>query len=250
MPLLKRLMELNFNLSDRLEPGHVAETHAYRQFVYHGTIALLEGGSKRVVDVGAGKTFHLEHVLNQRDDIYLIGLDIDAAEMADNVSVNEKIECDACTDYPVEDSSIDVMLARATIEHLPDVSGFLDISYRKLKSGGKLVVTFPGRWAFFAILNQILPARITRQLLHWLIPHSDGILGFRAYYDQATYAKFSHAAQAAGFTELVGYPSYFGMGYFRFFTPLFLLVYVLDSLRVLIGHRSLASYNTFVLVKP
>jgi SAM-dependent methyltransferase len=250
MSLLRRLVELNFALSDRLEPSHVEETHAYRQFDYHGTIALLEGGPKRVIDVGAGKTFHFGNVLSQREDIYVIGLDIDATEMAGNVSLKEKIGCDVCTELPVEDASIDVILARATIEHLHDVSGFLTLAHRKLRPGGKLIVTFPGRWAFFAILNRIIPTRITRQLLHQLVPHSDGFLGFRAYYDQSTYRTFSRAAHAAGFTELVGYPSFYGTGYFRFFTPLFLMVYILDSFRVLIGHRSLASYNTFVVVKP
>jgi SAM-dependent methyltransferase len=249
MSLLRRLVELNLTLSDRLQPSHVEETHALRQFVYHGTIALLEGGAKRVVDVGAGKTFHFGDVLSQREDIYVIGLDVDAAEMADNVALSEKIECDVCTELPVDDASIDVMLARATIEHLHDVRGFLNIAYRKLRPGGKLIVTFPGRWAFFAILNQILPVRVSHLLLSWFVPHSEGILGFPAYYDQATYARFSRASDAAGFTELVGYPSYYGTGYFRFCTPLFLIVYVLDSLRVLIGHRSLASYNTFVVVK-
>jgi SAM-dependent methyltransferase len=248
MPLLKSLLELNFKLSDRLQPGHVEETHAYNQFVYHGTIALLEGGSKRVLDVGAGKTFQFAQLLNQRD-LYVIGLDIDAEEMANNEALAERIECDACTDFPVEDASIDVILARATIEHLHDVRGFLNIAHRKLRPGGKLIVTFPGRWAFFAILNRILPTRLTRQILHWLVPGSEGFLGFRAYYDHATYTRFSRAAHAAGFAQLVGYPSYFGTGYFRFFTPLFLIVYVLDSFRVLIGHRSLASYNTFVVVK-
>jgi SAM-dependent methyltransferase len=243
-------MELNFTLSDRLQPSHIEETHAYRQFVYHGTIALLEGGPKRVVDIGAGKAFQFGHILNQREDIYVIGLDIDAAEMAGNVALKEKIECDVCTELPVDDASIDVMLARATIEHLHDVSGFLNLAYRKLRPGGKLIVTFPGRWAFFAILNQILPTQITHQLLHWFVPHSEGDLGFRAYYDHATYTRFSRAAHAAGFTELVGYPSYYGTGYFRFFTPLFLVVYILDSFRVLIGHRSLASYYTFVVMKP
>jgi SAM-dependent methyltransferase len=250
MTPLKRLIELNFTLSDRLEPRHVGETHAFRQFEYHGTIALLEGGPKRVVDIGAGKTFHFGHVLKEREDIYVIGLDIDGAEMAGNVALAERIECDACTELPVEDASIDVMLARAAIEHLHDVRGFLNLAHRKLKPGGKLIVTFPGRWAFFAILNQILPSRVGQQLLRSLVPNSEGHLGFPAYYDRATYTRFSRAVQAAGFIELVGYPSYYGTGYFRFFAPLFLAVYILDSLRVLIGHRSLASYNTFVVVKP
>jgi SAM-dependent methyltransferase len=170
--------------------------------------------------------------------------------MEENVSLSERFVCDACEDMPVADASLDLILARATIEHLHDVDAFLQLAQRKLRPGGKLIVTFAGKWATFAMLNRLLPEKAKVAVLHTLVPRSKGSLGFPAHYDHSSFREFSSAGRTAGYTEEVGYVSYYGLSYFRFFVPLFLVAYVIDTLRLFLGIRNLSSYNTFVFVRP
>ncbi len=52
--------------------------------------------------------------------------------------------------WPVEDASVDVVLATETLEHVPDPSGFLAQARRVLRPGGRLILTVPfaARWHY------------------------------------------------------------------------------------------------------
>jgi|GEM_PF-3221521 len=248
--IFQAFLAANISMSDSLTPSHVRDAHTYVCFDQLCRIELLRPKNRRVLDIGAGKRFHFADLLEERADLCILGQDISMAEMEGNASLFERFACDACETIPVADSSLDLILARATIEHLHDVDAFLRLAQRKLRPGGKLIVTFAGKWATFAILNRLLPERAKVAVLHTLVPGSKGLLGFPAHYDHSSFRAFSSAGRAAGYIEEIGYVSYYGLSYFRFFVPFFLLAYVIDTLRLFVGIRNLSSYNTFVFVCP
>ncbi|HEX5924238.1 MAG TPA: class I SAM-dependent methyltransferase [Baekduia sp.] len=52
--------------------------------------------------------------------------------------------------WPVEDASVDVVLATETLEHVPDPAAFLAEARRVLRPGGRLILTVPfaARWHY------------------------------------------------------------------------------------------------------
>lgn len=52
--------------------------------------------------------------------------------------------------WPVEDASVDVVLATETLEHVPEPSSFLAEAHRVLREGGRIVLTVPfaARWHY------------------------------------------------------------------------------------------------------
>jgi SAM-dependent methyltransferase len=245
--VLQRFVNSNVAISWRLLPSVAHRQHAYEKYAEQGT-ALLKSGPKRVLDVGAGRQWHFPPAL-KHGEIALIGFDIDMEEMRQNTVLDERIAGDACKGLGVPDGSVDLIMAQAVIEHLYDTASFLKNANRALRDDGRLIVTFASRYAPFAILNRALPRRVTERLLAHLVPGSSGVLGFKAYYDRASYAEFKESLLDAGFEIEHEHASYFSCAYFAFFVPLFLIALGLDYLRYLCGIPNLASYFMFVARK-
>lgn len=248
--VVRDFVRLNTMWSRRIIPERTWQTHGYVQFEYLASIELLKPSTRRVVDIGAGKRFHLSEIKQMNKGIHLIGLDIDADEMAENDSLDEKLIVDASAALPVDPDSIDLILSRATIEHLPNIPAFLNSAYSTLRPGGRLIATFANKWATFAILNRVLPTRIKKTLLENLLPDSARDLGFATHYDDTSNRRFEGLAKASGFSIKVNYASYHSSGYFAFFTPLCILDYVANCTKETMGAKNLSAYNTFVLEKP
>lgn len=245
--VLRRFVHANVALSDRIVPPVVKETHAYTKYDEAGT-ALLQLEPRTVLDVGAGKKWHFTPSLKGQS-MNLIGFDIENAEMAENALLDQKICGDACTSLGVPDQSVDLIMGRAVVEHLHDTASFLKSANRALREDGRLIVTFPSRYAPFAILNRILPQRVSRWLLTNLVPGSSGILGFKAFYDRASFREFKQSLADAGFEIEQEYASYFSTSYSRFFLPVFVVGLGYDYLRYALGNPRLASYFMFIAKK-
>jgi SAM-dependent methyltransferase len=235
--VLRQFAHANASLSGRLSPSMVKTTHAYTKYDEVGT-ALLQLEPKTVLDVGAGKQWHFSPSLKGRS-MSLIGFDIDHAEMAENALLDQKICGDACEGLGVPDRSVDLIMGRAVIEHLHDTASFLESANRALAS----------RYAPFAILNRILPQRVSSWLLFHLVPGSSGVLGFKAFYDRAGFREFKQCLTDAGFEVEEEYASYFSASYYGFFLPMFVVGLGFDYLRYVLGKPRLASYFMFVARK-
>jgi SAM-dependent methyltransferase len=246
--VLQDFVHANVALSHRIEPSIVKKTHAYTRYCEAGT-ALLQREPKSVLDVGAGKQWHFTPSL-KGPGMNLIGFDIDHAEMSENALLDEEICGDACKSLGVPDQSVDLIMARAVIEHLHDTASFLKSANRALREDGRLIVTFASRNAPFAVLNRILPRRVSRWLLFHLLPGSPGILGYEAFYDRANFREFKQSLTEAGFEIEDEFASYFSSSYYRFFVPLFAVGLGLDYLRYVLGNPRLASYFMFIARKP
>jgi SAM-dependent methyltransferase len=245
--ILRQFVRANVALSERITPTIVHETHAYRKYREAGA-ALLRQRPRCVLDVGAGRQWPFAPEL-KGDGMVLIGFDIDIAEMAENTLLDQKICGDACRSLGVPDQSVDLIMGRAVIEHLHDTAAFMACANRALRDDGRLIVTFASKQAPFAILNRILPQRVSQWLLLHLVPGSSGVLGFKAFYDRASFREFTQGLTDAGFEIERAYASYFSVGYFRFFVPLYVAAFCCDWLRYALGNPRLAAYFMFIARK-
>ena len=245
--VLRRFVHANASISGRIVPSMVRKTHAYTRYDEEGT-NLLQREPHTVLDVGAGRKWHFTPAL-KRPDMTLIGFDIDGDEMEENALLDQRICGDACIDLGVPEQSVDLIMGRAVIEHLHDNAAFLKSARRALRDDGRLIVTFANRYAPFAILNRLLPRRISHWLLTHLVPGSAGVLGFEAYYDRASFSEFKQSLTDAGFEIEEEYASYFSTSYYSFFLPLFVVGLSLDYLRYALANPRLASYFLFVARK-
>ncbi|MGX9789850.1 class I SAM-dependent methyltransferase [Mycobacterium sp. MMS18-G62] len=244
---LRRFVHANVALSNRIEPSIVKKTAAYARYREAGT-ALLQREPECVLDVGAGKHWPFSPSLKGQK-MQLIGFDVDIAEMAENSLLDHKLSGDACETLGVADESVDLIMGRAVVEHLHDTASFLTNANRALREDGHLIVTFANKNAPFAVFNRILPQPVSQWLLTHLVPGAVGVLGFKTFYNRASFDEFKQSLIDAGFDIEEEYASYFSSGYYRFFFPVFLAALALDYLFYALGDPRLASYFMFIARK-
>jgi SAM-dependent methyltransferase len=247
--LVDTVIGLNRRFCRRLTPTHVHETNVFGMYRKLAIILLSHPEITRVLDCGAGKAWHFPEHYKRWYGIELIGVDIDADEMAHNAALDEKIACDVTESIPIASDSIDLVMVSSGIEHFRNNERFLTNVYALLRPGGYLLAQFPGRYAPFAIANRIFPSWLTEQLLKYGMQDA-GELGFTAYYDRTHYTAFATMAKEAGFIISYHVPGYYSSSYAECFFPLWLCSYIYDIMRFGCGVRNLASYNLFVLQKP
>nr|WP_200240038.1 methyltransferase domain-containing protein [Thiohalocapsa halophila] len=208
-----------------------------------------EGQSLTVVDVGAGRTCHFDPGPKGKHVSRIVGIDISREEMAHNPLLDDRVVADVCEAIPLDDDSVDLIVGRSVIEHLPDNRAFLQNAFRVLRPGGRLIVCFSNRYAPFALINQLLPSRVAAGLLHSLVSNSAGYLGFPAHYDRCYPRAYEQALTAVGFDVEEHYHSYFGSYPFRFFVPIWMLSISVDFARYHLAPRNACSHNFYLLKK-
>ena len=243
-----RFFEANRRISEALTPMHVHECNVFGAYRKIATMLLSHPNVRYVLDVGAGKSWRLPRHYKEWYQLYLIGLDIDAKEMADNNLLDARIACNVVKAIPLRPGSIDLITVHSGIEHFSDNERFLENAYKALRPGGYLLAQFPSRYALFAIANRLLPRNITKGLLKHLMDSDE--LGFPAIYDRTNYSSFKKIVVSCGFQQHYYFPGYYASTYFAFFVPLYLVSYALDMVRFALGIKDLASYNLWVLQKP
>lgn len=250
--MLRRFIQINRTISQAISPQTLADHHPSNDYARMATLLLSHPKVSRVIDVGAGKVWHFPNYYKEWYDIHLIGMDIDATETVGNSALDEKIVGDVVEGIPVEPNSVDLVMVRSGIEHFSDNERFLHNAFIALRPGGFLVAVFPNRYALFAVINRLLPQRIAKMVLRTTLgtDGSDEGLGFKAYYDRTNYGSFRKMYARVGFNAIYHLPAFYGSYYFQFFVPLFLLSYVYDSIRMVIGNSSLADYHLWILQKP
>lgn len=111
----------------------------------HFEMAAIRSGM-RIVDVGCGFGGTLQHLNDLHESVDLIGINIDERQLARarqlfRPHVTNRIrfiQGDACA-LPLEDASVDVLLAVECIFHFPSREKFFAEARRVLKPGGRLV---------------------------------------------------------------------------------------------------------------
>lgn len=203
-----------------------------------------------VIDVGGGRSCLFAHSRPPGLATRIVAVDDAPLELALNKDVDETVVADASRELPFPSNSVDLVVSRMTLEHLPDVSSFVRESARILKPGGRCAHLFAGRNAPYALVNRALPPSVAGRLIHLLRPGREGVLGFRAYYDRCSPNAIEALLRDNGFEEVEVEIDYEQATYFDFFVPAYILAALYDSLVRRLGLRDLAALVLVSAQKP
>jgi ubiquinone/menaquinone biosynthesis C-methylase UbiE len=195
-----------------------------------------------VIDIGGGKHCPFAHIASGARNTTIIALDICEGELRQNHDVDSKLVADIVQALPFRSRTVDLITSRSVLEHVVDVTRFVEHASDVLKLGGYWVHLFPSKFAPFALINQLLPRSASRRLVYFFRPGSKGILGFPAFYDKCYYSAMRNLLLKNGFELVEAKTSYYQSPYFDFCLPLFAISAIYEALIELFGLRNLAAY--------
>lgn len=245
-----RFVRWNIRQSARLTPAVEERTHPYPRFDALVADILNRESGMTVVDVGAGRHCDYATLVPRGHGNRMIGVDVSERELAHNEFLDDRVVADACALPQDLDGAADLLVSKATMEHLPDNAAFLSSARRVLKPGGVMILVFTSRNAPFALINRALPERVSGMLLARLAPVWAGQVGFKTHYDRTNASAFRAMLKDMGFETLRFDTGYFSSAYFRFLVPAYLLALGYDLLRHGLKIEALGSYHLVVARKP
>jgi ubiquinone/menaquinone biosynthesis C-methylase UbiE len=245
-------LRANKRAAKRLKPYvPQARTDLHREYtrvVAEHVNALPPGAT--VVDVGGGRKCAFARYRNPASGVRVVAVDVSAEELALNADVDLTVVADVTERLPFGDNEVDLVVSRSVIEHLRRPQAFFDEAARVLKPGGLTIHVVPSRFAPFAIANQILSRRISSRLLRMLIPGSEGVLGFPAFYEQTYPSAFRRMLARSRLDVIELRVGYYQADYFNFFVPLFVLSAAYELIVSTLRLENLAANMLVLARKP
>jgi SAM-dependent methyltransferase len=118
-----------------------------------------------VLDVGCGRGAYAEDPVGIRRDLRVfkgrvarvIGIDVDPAG-ATNPFLDE-FRVLGGGEWPVPESSVDLVVADCVIEHVADPPSFFQNAHRALRPGGALCIRTTNAWSYVALAARLVPNR-------------------------------------------------------------------------------------------
>jgi SAM-dependent methyltransferase len=246
MPLLDRFLYANRRLSLAVEQLLPSAFKRHIQTSYRFGVAEVVNrrAGQTVLDIGGGKECPFLSLLDAPCAQLIVALDCSEAELRHNPQVDHKVVADAAAaGFPFRDGSVDVLVSRAVVEHIRDNAKFFENCAAVLSPGGRMIHAFSGKYAPFALLNQVLPNDLTRGLIGCLHPQwrEEGNYGFLAFYDRCYCSAMEDLLHRNGFVNVRFTLFYYQSIYFTFFFPLYFLMLCYDLMISATGIRNLAS---------
>jgi len=246
MSLLERFIAANQQLSktteDRLPAGF--KRHIQTLYKYKAAELVNRRPGQVVLDIGGGKECPFLPYLEAPRRHLIIALDLSEEQLRCNLQLEDMIVADAAAHgFPFRDGSADLVMSRSVVEHIRDNAAFFANCARVLRPGGLMIHAFPGKYAPFALINQLLPNRVARRLVGYLHPEwrEEDNYGFLAFYDRCCFSAVHDLLDCNGFKNLRFDFLYYQSVYFNFCFPLYLLMLVYDLIASALGIRNLAS---------
>jgi SAM-dependent methyltransferase len=211
-----------------------ARGHTFQSYTatVENAVRSLDGGI--ALDIGGGKTCAFAAARGTR--VRIAAVDISAEELRQNHEVDFRLAADVTRGLPFADASISLMASRSVLEHLDSLEPFMREARRVMRPGAYFIHWVPGKFAPFAVINQLLPHALAKKVLFFTDPGAKGICGFHAVYDRCYPSALRHLLEKQGFEIEHIRPSYYQSQYYAFFLPFYVLssLYeiVLQTLRI------------------
>lgn len=202
-----------------------------------------------VVDVGGGRSCPFAKHKNRLANAKIIAVDVSPDGMKHNRDVDGKVVADVLKALPFENEKVDIVVSSSVLEHLERLEDFIATSSRILKTDGHFIHLFPSKFAPFALINQMLPKKLSRRLLYFFNPQSVGVCGFPSFYNKCYYSAMKPLLKKHGLEMVDVHCGYFQSPYFSFFIPFFVLSAVYEIILQAMGAKNLCAYLMVVARK-
>ncbi len=171
-----------------------------------------------ILDVGAGRSPTLPRGQRPPGCTY-VGLDISKSELAaaPEGSYDEVYVGDVVDYVGALDGRFDIVLSWQVLEHVKPLPDALEHIRLYLKPGGHFVGQLSGKFSVFGLLNQLIPHRTARWMLHRLIDRDPATV-FPAPYHHCWWSALRRDTGTWGNFQIIS--RYTGANYFKFLKPL------------------------------
>lgn len=168
---------------------------------FYGRVDALLEPSMTLLNLGAGRG---ANVLNDRAAYRrklqtfhgrarkVIGLDLDPV-VKDNPDLDEAHVIEAGKPYPLENTSVDIIVSDHVLEHVEDPGEFAAEIHRVLKPGGWFCARTPAKWGYIGIGARAVPNSLHTKFLRSLQPHRKPEDVFPTFYRLNTFGALRRA---------------------------------------------------------
>ena len=144
---------------------------------FYGRINAILKDSDSVLDLGAGKgswysldnCSYRREIRNLKKKVkYLVGIDIDDAVL-ENPTTHKNMTM-SLKKIPLENNSMDIIVADWVLEHVLDTVEFSSEIYRVLKSGGVFCARTPHKYKYVSLFASLLKNKYHSKVLKFIQP--------------------------------------------------------------------------------
>jgi len=129
--------------------------------------------SLKVLEAGCGSLSNITLAAN----VYVVGLDVSAEQLARNRAVHQKIVADLET-HTFPDSEYDLIICWDVLEHLGQPLAVLRKFFRAIKQDGIIVLAFPNVLSLKGLITKYTPFRFHRLVSGWIYGDRVGSPGY------------------------------------------------------------------------
>lgn len=241
--VVRRFIDANRALSRRVALA-LPQTRPNLSALYDASVARLandlSGGT--VVDAGGGRSCSFAPLLAGNRSFRLVAVDVSAQELALNRDVDETRVADIGRALPFGQGEVDLLVSKTVLEHVTEPERFFAEAGRVVKSGGGTVHLLPCRYAPFAVIARVLPFGLAKAILHFVNPHSAGVVEFPVFYNRCTPRELRRLLVKNGFRDVRTVVGYYQSDYYEAFFPAFILSVAYELVVRALGLESLGAY--------
>ena len=144
----------------------------------------------------------------------------------------------------------DLIISKAVLEHVPDVSISFQRMYDCLNEAGEMLHLVPCGYHPYSLATKFVGHKWQRKLIRLLLPPKAAqVRGYKAYYNLCSYSQMKRLVSSLSPENTSITPYWAAVGYFKFFFPLFLTIAALNRISEVFCLRQLASYMVVYLKK-